>query len=143
MAELDDLDSTIERYHQADREIIRGTAEPYKTVYSHREDATLANPFGGVWRGWKQVSEALDRAASVYRDGQFTAIENLAKHVTPDLAYMVEIERYSAKVAGSAKVSQLALRTTSILRREDGEWKVVHRHADPRTGPQTPESLMS
>jgi hypothetical protein len=46
--------------------------------------------------------------------------------VTPDLAYIVEVERIKAKVGGREDVAPLALRTTSILRLEDGTWKVVH-----------------
>jgi ketosteroid isomerase-like protein len=47
------------------------------------------------------------------------------------LAYAVEIERSAARMAGSSELQQLALRVTTVFRREGGQWKVVHRHADP------------
>ena len=50
-----------------------------------------------------------------------------------DLAYVVEGERFQAKVGGSEETASGALRVTSILRREDGAWKILHRHADPIT----------
>jgi hypothetical protein len=31
---------------------------------------------------------------------------------------------------------------TTIFRREDGAWRIVHRHADPITSPRTPESIV-
>jgi len=138
----DDFDAAVERYHQADRAIVTGDPEPCMAVFSHRDDVTLANPFGGVVRGWPQVAEALGRAAAMYREGEFTSIENVATCVTPDLAYIVELERFNVKVGGSAEISAISIRTTSVLRPEDGTWKVVHRHADPRTGPQTAESVI-
>src|SRR5712692_2470146 len=126
-----DFDTVVEQYHLALGEFVKGNPEPAKMVFSHREDASLANPFGPPVRGWKQVAETMERAASLYRDGEITGFENVAKYVTAELAYIVEVERIKAKVGGREDVASLALRTTSILRPEDGTWKVVHRHADP------------
>ena len=84
----------------------------------------------------------MERAASLYRDGEFTAFENVVKYVTPELAFIVEVERFEVKIAGREEVAPVALRTTSILRPEDGIWKVVHRHADPITTAQPAESVI-
>ena len=51
MAAADDLDQVIEQYHLALDEIMKGSAEGYKRVYSRRDDVTLANPFGPPARG--------------------------------------------------------------------------------------------
>jgi ketosteroid isomerase-like protein len=92
---------------------------------------TLGNPFGPFARGRSAVEHRLERAASNYRDGELTGFEQVAKHETPELAYLVEFERYSAKVGGRDDLATVALRVTSIFRPEDDTWKVVHRHADP------------
>ena len=136
------FDEAVEHYHQAAGEFVKGNPEPYKRVFSHREDVSLANPFGPVVRGWKQVAETMERAASLYRDGEVTGFENVAKYVTADLAYIVEVERIKARIGGREDVASLALRTTSILRPEEGNWKVVHRHADPITTVRAPESVI-
>jgi ketosteroid isomerase-like protein len=142
LAAADDLDQVIEQYHLALDEIMRGNAEGYKRVYSRREDLTLANPFGPPARGWDEVAKTLERAASHYRDGEATGFENVAKYTTPELAYTVEIERCQAKVEGRDDVSPIAVRVTTIFRSEEGEWKVVHRHADPITTAQPAESVI-
>jgi ketosteroid isomerase-like protein len=139
---LDDLDVIVAQYHDAAAEFVKGNPEPYKMVFSHRDDVTVANPFGPVTRGWKQVAATMERAAALYRDGEITGFETVAKYMTPDLAYIVEVERFKAKIAGREEVASVALRTTSILRPEDGTWKVVHRHADPITTVQPAESVM-
>lgn len=142
MAATDDFEQVLEPYHLALGDIIKGNPESYQKMFSHRDDVTLANPFGGVARGWEQVAETLERAASNFRDGEVTSFENMAKYVTPDLAYIVEVERYKAKVGKREDVTPVALRVTSIFRREDGVWKVAHRHADPVTSVRPAESLI-
>ena len=142
MAAADDFDEVLEQYHLALDEIMKGSAEGYKRVYSHRDDVTLANPFGPPARGWDEVAKTLERAASHYRDGETTGFENLAKYVTAELAYTLEMERCQAKVGGRDNVTPIAVRVTTIFRPEEGEWKVVHRHADPITTPQPAESVI-
>ncbi len=34
-------------------------------------------------------------------------------------------------LVGDAPAQAYELRVTTVFRREDGEWRVVHRHADP------------
>jgi ketosteroid isomerase-like protein len=68
--------------------------------------------------------------------------ETVAQYVTPDLAYIVQIERLQAKIGSWEDITPYALRATMILRPEDGVWKVVHRHADPITTAQPSESVL-
>jgi ketosteroid isomerase-like protein len=140
--EQSDLDEFVDEYHRALDEFFRGDAEPAKRLYSHREDVSLANPFGPVAVGWEHVAETMDRAAENYRDGGASGFETLARYVTPDLAYLVEMERFEAKVGGDEKMAYGALRVTSVLRPEEGAWKIVHRHADAITAPRAPESVI-
>lgn len=84
----------------------------------------------------------LDRAAGHYRDGEVVEFYNLSTVITPDLAYTVEIERLRARVGGGQEMTPVAVRVTTIFRREDGGWKVIHRHADPITTPRPPESVI-
>ena len=58
------------------------------------------------------------------------------------MAYLVEIERFEAKVGSSDEVAIGALRATSILRWEEDAWKIVHRHADPITSARPAESVI-
>jgi ketosteroid isomerase-like protein len=140
--DMEDLDAVIGRSHQALGEFVKGDPEPLKALYSHRDDVTLANPFGPPRRGWKQAAETMERAATHYREGEVVGFDNVATYVTPELAYIVEVERYRAKVGGGEQFTPVALRVTSILRPEDGTWKIVHRHADPITTSQPAESVI-
>jgi ketosteroid isomerase-like protein len=142
MTAVDDLDEVIEQCQLALGQIPKGNPEPMKAMFSYQEDVSLANPFGPPVRGWKQVAETMERAASNFRDGEDVRFEDVAKYVTPELAYVVWMERTRAKVGGREDAAQFALRVTMIFRPEDGAWKVVHRHADPITTAQPAESVI-
>ena len=141
MAAVDDFGQVVEQYHLALGEFFKGNPEAAKKIFSHRDDVTLANPFGPPARGWEQVAETMERAASNYRDGE-VRFETAAKYVTSGLAYTVEMKRCQAKVGGREDAASLALRVTTIFRPEEGTWKVVHRHADPITTAQPAESVI-
>ena len=137
-----DFDEVVEQYHLALGEFVKGNPEPAKMMYSHREDVTLANPFGPPVRGWEQVAATVERAASQLREGEKVGFENVAKYVTPEHAYIVEVDRTKAKVGARHDITPFALRVTTTFRPEDGTWKVVHRHADPITTAQPVESII-
>jgi ketosteroid isomerase-like protein len=142
MATVDDVDQLLEQWHPASGEFLKGNPEPVKKMWSHREDVTLANPYGPPVRGWEQVAEVIDRAASQVRDGELVSVEIVERHVTAELAYVVQIERPEAKIGGGEDITPFSLRVTMIFRPEEGEWKIVHRHADPITTPQPAQSVI-
>jgi ketosteroid isomerase-like protein len=139
---VDDVDEVLEQYHLALDEFLKGNPEPVKKIWSHREDVTLANPLGPPARGWEQVRATMERAASNLRDGENVGFQIIERYVTPELAYVLEIEQAKAKVGGREDVAPSALRATMIFRPEEGSWKVVHRHADSITMPQPIESVI-
>jgi ketosteroid isomerase-like protein len=142
MTAVDDIDQLLEQWHPASGEFLKGDPEPVKKMWSHREDVTLANPYGPPVRGWEQVAEVIDRAASQVRDGELVNVEIVERHVTAELAYVVQIERPEAKIGGGEDITPFALRVTMIFRPEEDEWKIVHRHADPITTAQPAESVI-
>ncbi len=126
-----DLADAIRQHHAANDELARGDPEPYKKVYSHRDDVTLANPFGPAVRGWQQVSDMLTYVSTRFQDGEATSFETIAEYVSPDLATVLEVERWRVRMSGRDEASPFVLRVTTTFRREEGIWKLVHRHADP------------
>jgi len=143
VAAVDDFDEVVEQYHLALNEFLKANPEPLKKFFSHRDDVTLANPLVGLpARGWEQVAATLEHASSQFRDGENLGFETVAKSVTPELAYVLLIERDKVKVGAMEDIAPSALRVTMILRPEDGTWKVVHRHADPITTAQPAESVI-
>jgi uncharacterized protein (TIGR02246 family) len=140
---VDEVDQLIEQYYRAQGEFLRGNPEPVKDLFSHTEDVTLANPYGPPVRGFDEVAKAVEHAASLRSDGTFVEWQIVAKGVTAELAYVVQVEWAEAKIGAREEITPYAVRSTMIFRpEEDGEWKIVHRHADPITTAQPAESVI-
>jgi ketosteroid isomerase-like protein len=142
MVAVDNLDQAIERFDLAQGEFMKGNPKPVQDLFSHREDVTLNNPLSPPAHGWEQVAAIVERAASQFRDGEIGDYEIIEKRVTPELAYVVRVERARARVGGREDISPITLRVTMIFRPEEGTWKVVHRHADPITTARPAESVI-
>ena len=126
-------EAVMDESHHAWAEFVQGSPERARMLFSRQDDVSLGNPFGPFVRGWDNVRTTMDRAATVYRDGEVVGFETVSMYSAGELACYVENERYRAKIGGEPERSLVALRVTTVLRREQGCWKSVHRHADPIT----------
>ncbi len=141
MAAVDDFDEVVERYHRAADEFSRGNPDPVKDFYSARDDVAIANPFFPLTRGREQVVARLERSVQNFRDGE-VGFEKVVEWVSDELACLVELEEWRTKVGGREDITPFTLRVTTLFRAEGGEWKVVHRHADPITTARPAESVI-
>lgn len=141
--EASDIDTVLARSHAALHAIANGDPGVFQALFSDTDDVILGNPFGPFAKGRTNVEATLARAAANYREGNFSSIELIAQHVSDTLACFVEVERLRAKVGGSTEPVDVAVRATSVFRREHGAWKLVHRHADPITTQRPAESVIS
>jgi ketosteroid isomerase-like protein len=131
-----DFDRAIEGYRQALHAYVTGDPGPVTGFFSRREDVTLANPLGPPRIGPAEVDQAAAEGAALLRDGSVRGFEEASRYSTPDLGYVVQLERTQARLPGSEDMVPFALRVTMIFRREGDSWKVAHRHADPITTPR-------
>jgi ketosteroid isomerase-like protein len=124
------LEEFISRCHEAVTHQSQGRPEPFLELWSHADDVTIMAAIGGSHVGFEQVSSLLT-AASKTQSFETWSAENIVTTVHGDLAFSVELERYGRTVDGKEEV--MTLRATQIYRREDGDWKVIHRHGDVLT----------
>jgi ketosteroid isomerase-like protein len=103
---------------------------------------TIFGGWGAYERGWDQVSARLDWAAARFVDGQHDQ-EVLTMDCGGEVGWTVCLERGEVRVIGQGVTAPIVLRVTHVYRREDAQWWVVHRHADPATGKTAPTAVLS
>ena len=137
MSDLDDFRSTIlARQTEAEEAIVHGDPGPRMELWSRRDPVTLFGAAGPSKSGWDEVSHIFRWIASRFSDVSDFRFDVEVADVSGDLAYTVGYERFNGSIDGKP-VESVTVRVTHVYRREDGEWKIVHRHGDnaPRHEP--------
>jgi ketosteroid isomerase-like protein len=128
---LSDRDDFLEwvrtRLHDAELALHNGDAAPRLAIWSTKEPVTVL----GAWESATNYRETNDLFAALeetFSDCTSFSFELIAADVVGDMAYTVGYEHTQASVDGEPRT--YTLRTTQVYRREDGQWKVAHRHGD-------------
>ena len=135
MSDLDDfLAPTLARQLEAEQALHNGDPGPRLAMWSTRDPVTVLGAVRTA-SGWDEVRQLFRWLGSGFSDCTSYRFELVAAGVSGDLAYTVGYEHITVSMDGGP-VAPVTLRVTHLYRREDGEWKIVHRHADaPPTGP--------
>ena len=111
----------------AEEALHNGDAAPRRALWSRAEPVSVL----GAWRnahGQAQIDELFAMLARSFSDCTSYEFEPTSFDVVGDMAYTEGLEHTSASVDGRPRT--YTLRVTQVYRREDGEWRVAHRHAD-------------
>jgi ketosteroid isomerase-like protein len=122
--------AAIVRLHKAMADVANGDVAAIKRLYSHTSDATSFYGWGGFEKGWEAVSKRWDWAGAQFRGGTVRH-DNITTVITPDLFYTTDVETFeNQRMAGVEGLTGWSNRVTHIFRREQGEWRLLHRHAN-------------
>jgi ketosteroid isomerase-like protein len=129
MSDVDDFLAEIHPPLMAELQALHnGDPQPRLAMWSAKDPVTV---FGAAKSasGWDEVSQIFRSIASRWSNCTDQRLDIIAAGVSGDLAYTVGFEHTSVSVDG-VPAEPYTLRVTQVYRREHGEWKVVHRHAD-------------
>jgi ketosteroid isomerase-like protein len=118
---------TQSRLRSAETALHNGDAGPRRALWSSREPVSVL----GAWlsaTGQEEVSELFNTLAGTLSDCTSHVYDIVAADVIGDMAFTAGYERTEATVNGERR--RYVLRVTQIYRRENGEWRVAHRHGD-------------
>jgi len=87
--------------------------------------------------GSEEVRQVFRWLATRFSNCTDYRFELVAAGASGDLAYTLGYEHIAFSMDG-VSVEPWTLRVTHVYRREDGEWKIVHRHANAPPTDQTP-----
>jgi len=129
--------ATLRRQAVAHEEMVRGNPEPFIRMWSRREPVSLFGVWGPCQTGWERLVRTFRWVGSRYSGGTAATSVVEVLGLGDELAYTVGYEGQVASVDGAPE-GPMRLRVTHIYRRENGEWRLVHRHADLAPPDQSP-----
>lgn len=113
--------------YDAEVALHNGDANPRRAIWSSNEPVSILGALRNAY-GQKEVEQSFRFLEDSFSNCRSWELELQACDVLGDMAYTAGLERISFFRNGEPV--DLALRATQVYRREDGQWKVVHRHAD-------------
>jgi len=128
------FDDFMRRRAQLAQAYVRGRGEPLDTVVTRRSPATFFSPQGDRVEGAPEVAATYLQGAQAFDTGSESRLEVLHMGCSGELGYWVGLQHAQVHFKGRPEPVPMVLRITELFRREDGEWKLVHRHADPERG---------
>ncbi len=140
MNELEDfLSNILPRQIKAEEAIHNGDPNPRLEMYSTNDPVTLFGAWGPCKSGTDEVTRISKWVASKFSNCTEYSFELVAADVSGDLAYTVGYE-HSKRSLDGGPIEPSTLRVTHVYRRENGEWKIVHRHGDVKPIDQSPSA---
>jgi ketosteroid isomerase-like protein len=109
--------------------VANGDITAITALYSHCSEATSFYGWGGYEKGWDAVAQRWEWAGQQFKGGT-VSYENITTVIAPELAYTTDIETFKVRMAGMDAPTQWSNRVTHVFRLEDGEWRLLHRHAN-------------
>lgn len=125
----DEAEALVRLSAEANAALMRGEVDADRALAPMSDDFTLMSPFGGKPSTGPTPPESWEAMRTFSRNGTFSQ-EVVETYATPDMVALVLIERATCEVGG-LPAQDWALRVTLVYRREAGDWRLAHRHADP------------
>jgi ketosteroid isomerase-like protein len=128
--ETEKFDDFLRRREAISSDYINGNAEGLLSISTINDPATFFPPSGARIHGADHVNIANEGGAQTFDKGSSGDFEILQSGSSGDMGFWTGIQHAKVMMKGKAEPVAMQLRTTEVFRRETGEWKLVHRHAD-------------
>jgi NAD(P)H-dependent FMN reductase/ketosteroid isomerase-like protein len=123
-----DFDAFMQRRAEAASTYVRGDSTLLDALVTRSEPATFFPPSGGCVAHAEKVAARYDKDAKAFSSDGVSRFEILQSGASGGVAFWAGFQLAEAKIGG--QTAKMKLRVTEVFRLSDGEWKLVHRHAD-------------
>ena len=123
------LAEVLPRQQAAEQSIRAGDVAPRLALWSQHEPVSWLGQYGTCAVGADEVAAHFARVAPRFSDFDEVSFEVIAAEAFADSAYLVGYEHSMGRIDGGPRVAT-TYRISRLYRREHGEWRIAHGHAD-------------
>jgi len=125
-----DFQSFLVQRTAAAEAYVNGDPQPVDKLVPSSGEATFFSPMGESVSGAASVGERYRRDAGTFRSGGESRLDFLQKGSSGDLGFWTGYQIARVRMGERQEPIEMRIRVTEVFRRMDGEWKMIHRHAD-------------
>jgi uncharacterized protein (TIGR02246 family) len=122
------VEAAIDQWVAALNAMLNTDPAPFAELYSHADDVVYMGVEGTYRLGWKATWEDWQAQAAKSSGGKVEATR-IHVVVNGDTATAAHVTRGKVRQPDGL-MNDTAVRETSVLRKEDGRWRMVLHHAD-------------
>lgn len=127
MSAESEVRAASETFYSALNRMAAGESGTMSGIWSHGAQASAFHPIGGRDVGWEKISDSFEQVANVGTGGEIKLTDQVIQ-IAGDMACEAGTEKGYLSLSGlRASIDQ---RVTNVYRREGGNWKMIHHHAD-------------
>jgi NAD(P)H-dependent FMN reductase/ketosteroid isomerase-like protein len=131
----DDFDEFLARREAIASAYSNGDAEPLSGIVATDDPATFFPPGGGSVAGADAVATRYRSDAESFAQGNRNALRILQSDASGGLAFWTGFQDFEGRIGGHQV--KMTLRITELFRRQEDDWKLIHRHADQLAEPKS------
>jgi ketosteroid isomerase-like protein len=136
---LNDFEAFMKQRHDVANAYVNGDAAPLGEITAKQSPATFFGPKGNYEQGAKHVFSVQEHDSKSFASGSTSEFEILHMSASDTIAYWVGLQHAKVHLQGKKDLVPFNLRVTEIFRRDNDEWKLIHRHADELKTPSDSE----
>jgi len=122
------LQDAADAFYAAGNRLLTGDATAFAAIWSEADDISHMGPTGASVFGRQAVMEQFARESAMGFSGTLVADER--RYVeTAEMGLLICTERTSGMTRDGQELS-LDIRSSTVFRKEQGQWKAVHHHTD-------------
>jgi uncharacterized protein (TIGR02246 family) len=128
MSDVQAVKAAVDQWFVVLNAMLNGDPKPFAELYSHDDDVTYMSAEGTYRTGWEATyadwkTQAEKSLGGTAKGADFHIVVNgdiaVAQHYTE-----------GAVNSPDGKSANIRIRETSVLRNENGRWKIISHHAD-------------
>ena len=129
-SEAQSFDAFMRRRDAIATDYANGDVGPLAAIVTRRDPATFLSPRGDYLSGADIIAQRYAKDAEAFREPGTSRLEILHARASGQLAFWTGFQHAEVRIEGKDKPVAMRLRITEVFRLEDGQWMLVHRHAD-------------
>jgi ketosteroid isomerase-like protein len=109
---------------------VRGDGAEVDALIPHSGAASFHSPTGDTVTGGEAVAKRYLKDAAAFHANGVSRLDVVQKGHSGDVGFWTGFQIAKVQIGDMPKPVEMRIRVTEIFRKIDGDWKMIHRHAD-------------